>query len=101
MNSNEKPARDINCLFPRDEYQGGAGNIPHIHAIARVNYDANDPHAVDAFRDRIRGFVGDIIRVEEIDDYVTEGLLRDRDEWYEIQKLAGSILMHRSKRNMK
>jgi hypothetical protein len=88
-------------LFARDEYQGGAGNLPHIHAIIRVNYDANDPHTVDAFLDRIRGFVGDILRVEEIDDYVAEGLLRDRDEWYEIQKLAGSILMHRSERNMK
>jgi hypothetical protein len=100
-NSDEKPAGDINCLFARDEYQGGAGNLPHIHAIVRVNHDATDPHAVDAFQDRIRGFVGDIIRVEEIDNYVAEGLLRDRDEWYEIQKLAGSILTHRSERNMK
>jgi hypothetical protein len=101
MNSDEKPAGDINCLFARDKYQGGAGNLPHIHAIVRVNYDANDPHAVDAFQDHIQGFVSDIIRVEEIDDYVAEGLLRDRDEWYEIQKLAGSILTHHSERNMK
>jgi hypothetical protein len=49
MNSDEKPAGDINCLFARDEYQGGTGNLPHIHAIVCVNYDANDPHAVDAF----------------------------------------------------
>jgi hypothetical protein len=49
MNSDKKPARDINCLFARDEYQGGAGNLLHIHAIARVNYDANDPHTVDTF----------------------------------------------------
>jgi hypothetical protein len=81
MNSDKKPAGDINCLFARDEYQGGAGNLPHIHTIVCVNYDANDPHAVDAFQDRIQGFVGDIIRVEEIDDYVAEGLLRNRDEW--------------------
>jgi hypothetical protein len=56
---------------------------------------------VDAFWYCIRGFVGDIKMVEEINNYVAEGLLRDRDEWYEIQKLAGSILMHRSECNMK
>jgi diadenosine tetraphosphate (Ap4A) HIT family hydrolase len=49
MNSDEKLTGDINCLFARDEYQGSTGNRLHIHAIARVNYDANDPHVVDAF----------------------------------------------------
>jgi hypothetical protein len=100
-NSPEKAAGTIDCMFWRDEYQENEGNLPHVHALLRVLYDKDNPFEVEEFNNRIRGFTGDLVRVDEIEPYIAEGLLQDYSGWFEVMDLAETILTHRSERNLK
>ena len=62
-------------MFWRDEYQDEEGNLPHLRALITLDIDRNDHDAIDRSRDLIRGFLNDIIRVEEISGLVAEGML--------------------------
>jgi predicted GIY-YIG superfamily endonuclease len=88
-------------MFWRDEYQDEEGNLPHVHALITLDIDRNDRVAIDHVRDLIRGFVRDIVRVQEIDGLVMEGLLRDNDDWFDAMEQAQMVLTHRTRRNQK
>ena len=48
LKSKSSPLVNVNELFSCDEYQGEAGNLPHIHAIISLNWEAiNDEHKSD------------------------------------------------------
>ena len=57
-------------------------------------YNKGDPSSLALIHDKIRGFIADIVRIEEIETYIAKGLLRDRDDWMDIMHLAKAILTH-------
>ena len=99
--SPEKPLGKIGAAFWRDEYQEDQGNLPHVHALFRVEFNEDDRCAVEEFQDRVRGCLVDIVRLDEIDDLVARGLLDSHEDWCEVLNLAEQILTHRTRRNMK
>jgi predicted GIY-YIG superfamily endonuclease len=86
-------------LFWRDEYQDGEGNLSHIHGLARAVVGSEEELRV--LRDKIRGFNADIVRVEEVPDFVERQIFDKHDDWYEMSEEARTILTHRTERNKK
>ena len=101
MQSFEEPLRKVITLFWRDEYQGNMGNLSHIHGLLKVCVDMLDPEDLKKFHDVIRGFSADIVRIEEIDDYVARGLFDSGDDWFEVVEQAKTVLTHKTRRNLR
>jgi hypothetical protein len=60
-----------------------------------------DPAQLRKFNDCIRGFNSDIVRVDEIQDYVARGIFDSYDDWYDMRETARTVLTHKTRRNMK
>ena len=99
MDSLEKPFGDLLTLFWRDEYQDGEGNLSHIHGLARAVVGSEGELRV--LRDKIRGFNADIVRIEEVDDFVERGIFDRHEDWYTMSEEARMLLTHRTDRNKK
>jgi hypothetical protein len=89
--SHEQPLGDIEHIWWRFEFQDAVGNLPHIHALIWLKEGSE---VKDTTLDRIRGSIMDMIRSEEIDLLVAEGLLANVNEIVEVKELASRILIH-------
>jgi predicted GIY-YIG superfamily endonuclease len=89
--SPEQPLGDVEHIWWRFEFQDTVGNLPHIHALIWLRGNTIPLHDI---QDRIRGSLMHLIRPEEMDNLVTEGLLSCAEETMEIQELAERVLAH-------
>ena len=89
-NSDEKPLGDVEHIWWRFEFQDSVGNLPHIHALIWLR----DGEALDITRDRIRGSILELIRPEEVDPLIQEGLLSCAEEVMDVKALASRLLVH-------
>ena len=99
MDSMEKPFGNLLTMFWRDEYQDGEGNLSHVHGLARATTESEEEMRL--LRDKIRGFNADIVRVEEVDDFVQRGIYDRHEDWYQMSEEARIILTHQTDRNKK
>ena len=89
-NSDEKPLGNVEHIWWRFEFQDSVGNLPHIHALIWLE-DGESPEVTN---DRIRGSIMELIRPDEIDDLVVEGLLSCAEEVMNVKDLASRVLVH-------
>ena len=89
-NSDERPLGHVEHIWWRFEFQDSVGNLPHIHALIWLA-DGESPQITN---DRIRGSIMELIRPEEIDDLVAEGLLSCAEEVMSVKDLASRVLVH-------
>lgn len=81
-------------LFARDEYQDGEGNLPHVHMLIALQNDIRTEDGLAFVENLVRGASADIVREDEVDRFVDIGLLRDREEWTQVQEDARRYLSH-------
>jgi hypothetical protein len=94
LKSPEKPLGEILKIFCRDEYQGDTGNLCHMHLLVTLARGYSDDVGKKLVEKLIRGFVQDIVTEEEIDNYVTEGIFKNRNEIFDMQDQARAFLPH-------
>ena len=85
----------MSTLFARHEFQGQAGNLPHIHAMIKVNWDGLSYEEKLFVDDCIRASVLDIVKVEEINHLIDEGIIKTSADVRNITNLAKNILSHK------
>ena len=81
-------------LFVRDEYQGDAGNISHLHMLITLEkgYDTAEGRAL--IQSLIRGFVDEIVGVDEVEGLIKEGLIENWEDYNVMKEQAKSFLSH-------
>jgi predicted GIY-YIG superfamily endonuclease len=92
--SSEEPLGKIWRAWMRKEFQKQAGNPSHTHSILWSAYDVSTPEGLHTVLDKIRGSLADIVRYEELEQYVGEGLLSSLDCFKEILEDAAMYLPH-------
>jgi predicted GIY-YIG superfamily endonuclease len=96
LESDEKPlGSKVRKLFVRDEYQGDAGNLSHLHMIACLEEKYNTEEGKRAIQGIVRGFVDEIVGADEVQAFISEGLLTDMDDYALMKEQARSYLAHR------
>ena len=70
-------------------------NLPHIHAMLKVNWTQLTNDEKLFVNDCIRASVLDIVKVEETNRLIDEGLWKNKNEIYKLTSLATSILSHK------
>ena len=90
-NSPEQPLGKIWRCWWRHEYQDTTGNLSHIHALL---WTKKGSESLDVTLDRIRGMTLDLIRRDEIDDLIEEGIISGLEEVPLIIEKAGRLLLH-------
>ena len=91
-NSPSSPFHSMLATFARKEYQADVGNLSHIHLLGKID-DLSDRNREELF-DLIRNNVIDIIKPEEIDDILEEGLIEHKDDVIEVQTDGQTYLIH-------
>ena len=92
--SPEKPLGDVIKLFVRDEYQGDAGNLSHMHMLVTLRHKYNTPEGKKVIEGLVKGFVDEIVGVDEVEDLIAEGLLDDWDDYETMKTQAKGFLAH-------
>ena len=72
-NSPSSPFLKMLAVFARKEYQADVGNLSHIHLLGK--YEDFSEQSTEELFDLIRNNVVDIIKPEEIDTLIEEGLI--------------------------
>lgn len=93
--SSTSPYHPSEAIFSRDEYQSDVGNLPHMHMMISLNTLEMNGEQMEKVQDLIRASVVDIIRSDEVQNLIDEGILDDYNDVYTIQDLAKGILAHR------
>ena len=71
----------VNKIFVRDEYQGDAGNLSHLHMIVALCDKYSTSKGKAAVEGAIRGFVDEIVGADEVDSYISEGLIENYQDY--------------------
>jgi hypothetical protein len=88
--SDEHPLGKVEHIWWRHEYQSAKANLSHIHALIRLA----DTESEAVILDRIRGMIGVLIRPEEAEQLITEGILKDMNDYFETREMARRVLQH-------
>ena len=90
------PFRFLKFLFARDEYQATKGNLPHIHLLVQLITLMLRHEHMQFLEELVRAAICEIVRFDEVQDYIDEGIFTDEvEDVKEIEKLGNSILPHR------
>ena len=83
------------ALFSRDEYQPEKGNLFHEHLVGSADLE-HLPSGVDNYlEDLCRTSVLEVIKTDEIESLIRQGLVRDYSHYEEIVRDASKFLTHR------
>lgn len=91
---NEQGGKTLAYTF-RDEYQKEEGNLPHCHFILAVDKSDMGPNADEIIMDMIRTSPYDVVRPDDVEIMINEGLLKHKHETNEYTGLAAQILTHK------
>lgn len=85
----------VSHAFFRDEYQDCSGNLSHIHGLFGLfRGDMNDAEFREFVCSLQANSVGDIIQGNEVEDYISRGLLKDDTDWTTLKATARTVLGH-------
>ena len=88
--SKEYPLGKVKRIWYRHEYQDAAGNLSHIHSLITLDRSEGD----EIIKDKIRGSLDDVIRTDEVNDLISEGILSDENDLFDVRELARRLLKH-------
>ena len=88
------PFKRVGGIFVRYEYQKDAGNLSHIHLILQVLWDELTDEEKAFMHDIIRASKNEIIRPEEAQQLIDEGIFNTINDSYEMQDKAEKFLPH-------
>ena len=86
--SESSPYTPSDAIFSRDEYQGDVGNLPHMHMLIAVKHSELSEEQMEKMHDLVRASVGDIIRFDEVNQLIDEGIIDEFSDVYDLQALA-------------
>jgi len=89
LSSTEAPLGNVVRMWWRHEYQDTTGNLSHIHALLWI---ADEPQ--QHTHERIRGSLMTLVRPDELDSFIDEGLIENVGEWNSIREKAERVLKH-------
>lgn len=92
--SPEKPLGVVDWFFFRFELQEAMANLPHLHSILWTKDDLNTEAGLEAALDRIRGFVADIVRREEREECIRNGMFPNDEAIDRLLEMLSTILPH-------
>lgn len=78
--SSKSPFFKTFALFARKEYQANEGNLSHIHAMLKVAWHLLRDDEKKFISSLIRASICDVIRSDEVDHYIGEGLIESHDD---------------------
>ena len=84
----------MSTLFARHKFQDQAGNLPRIHAVIKINWDELTCEETLFVNNCIRASVLDIIKIEEMNCLIDDGLIRTSFEVRNIKNFAKNIFSH-------
>ena len=93
-NSPSSPFCKVGAIFVRYEYQKDAGNLSHIHLILHVIWESLSDTEKEFDRDLIRASGGEIVRFDEVQSMIDEGIYKSHQDWHAMQEMAQTILPH-------
>ena len=94
LKSPEKPLGDVVKIFCRDEYQCERGNLCHLHMLISLKDGYETNKGRDFIQKMIRGFVDEIVGIDEAEKYIREGILDDWKDYEAMKDQARKILPH-------
>ena len=83
------------AIFARDEYQALSGNLPHLHYVVVIDKKALGPNAQEKIMAMFRTSPYEMIKSEDLQSFIDEGLLKSEHEVGEKLSLATEILSHK------
>ena len=94
--SPEKPLGEVTDHFCRIELQdpSAIGNLPHVHCLFWTVHNMKLKTDRDAACDNIRGFIEDVIRPDEAEQLIDEGIMTGWEEIAEFKEMLLKILPH-------
>ena len=89
------PYRRVLSIFARNEYQKEAGNLSHIHLILQVDWKVMNQSEKEFVQDLIRASILDVVRPNEVQRFIDEGIFECVDDVKEVYNNAEKFLPHR------
>jgi hypothetical protein len=93
--SPSSPFKNVDSIFARHEFQSTVGNLPHIHAMLKVKWENLSQEERECVNDCIRASVLDIVRVDEVQRHVDEGLFKHPSDLKNVIDIAMAVLPHK------
>ena len=92
--SPEKPLGNVRKLFSRDEYQSDVGNLCHLHMLVTLDakYDENEGRKF--IQQLVQGSVDEIVGLDEVEQYIREGIIEDWEDYERMKEQARKFLPH-------
>ncbi|CAB9521100.1 hypothetical protein SEMRO_1164_G248040.1 [Seminavis robusta] len=94
LKSPEKPFGEVLKIFCRDEYQGDAGNLCHLHFLITLAAAYNTPEGKISIESMIRGHIEEIVGLDEVDSFIDEGILDNWEDFERMKEQGRKFLMH-------
>ena len=95
IGSEDSPYAPVDAVFVRDEFQDKRGNLPHIHMLISIDFDKATDAQKKRIEDLIRADIGSIVRSDEVEFLIEDGILTSMEDWKDLQDLSDEILPHR------
>ena len=93
--SPSSPFKKVNSIFVRYEYQKDVGNLCHLHLILEVNWKALSESETSFVKDLIRASILDIVRTNEVQALIDEGIFQSMDNYEGMISDAEKYLPHK------
>ena len=88
------PFRRVGGIFVRYEYQKDIGNLSHIHLILQVKRNELSEEENKFINDLIPASIGEVVRPQEVETFIEEGIFRSHEDWLLMQEDAEKFLPH-------
>jgi hypothetical protein len=83
------------AIFARHEYQKKTGNLSHIHLMIQIDWKNLSESETKSLDELIRASICDIARIEDMDNYIRDGIISNIDEQKYIHSDAEKYLSHK------
>ena len=93
--SQTSPFKKLIALFARKEYQLKRGNLSHSHMMIALNWLEMTENEKQFMNELIRASIFDIVRYDEIDRYIQDGVFESHHDISNVYENAELFLPHR------
>ena len=97
--SKEEPLGKIKRLFWRWEFQGKEGNLAHIHALMWLALNKLVQEQMNKIQDKVCCDSRDFLKPDDVEKYVLEGILVDKNDGARIRDVMLRIQLHSCERS--